>query len=117
MTISQRLFKLMDDKRLTQKELSDKLNVAQSTISSWKSNNTSPPPEMLISISEFLGVSVEFLLSGRDCEVETKDSPVIERQQNIFNNEHVWKTYMQLTEKEKLEVQVFILGKGETHEK
>ena len=61
MTISQRMFKLMDDKRLTQRELSKKLD-------------------------------------------------------NVFNNELVWKTYLKLTEKEKLEVQVFILGKGEAHE-
>ena len=116
MTISQRMFKLMDDKRLTQRELSKKLDIAQSTISSWKNNNTSPPPEMLISISEFLGVTVDFLLSGRESETSERVSERIEKQQDIFNNELVWKTYMKLTEKEKLEVQVFILGKGEAHE-
>ena len=116
MTISQRMFKLMDDKRLTQRELSKKLDIAQSTISSWKNNNTSPPPEMLISISEFLGVTVEYLLSGRESDNVETVTACVEKQHDIFNNELVWKTYMKLTEKEKLEVQVFILGKGEAHE-
>lgn len=110
------MFKLMDDKRLTQRELSKKLDIAQSTISSWKNNNTSPPPEMLISISEFLGVTVEYLLSGRELDSIETVTARVEKQHDIFNNELVWKTYMKLTEKEKLEVQVFILGKGEAHE-
>ena len=117
MTISQRIFKLMDEKRLTQKELSNRLNIAQSTISSWKSNNTSPPPELLMSISEFLGISIEYLLSGRESDAVKISESYVEKQHDIFNNELVWKTYLTLTEKEKLEVQVFILGKGEAHEK
>lgn len=116
MTISQRMFKIMDDKRLTQKELSRKLDIAQSTISSWKSNNTSPPPEFLMSISDFLGITVEYLLSGRDSDNQKITEASVEKQHDIFNNELVWRTYMKLTEKEKLEVQVFILGKGEAHE-
>ena len=116
MTISQRMFKLMDDKRLTQRELSKKLDIAQSTISSWKNNNTSPPTELLLPISEFLGVSIEYLLSGQESDHPKIAESIIENQLNVFNNELVWKTYLKLTEKEKLEVQVFILGKGEAHE-
>lgn len=116
MTISQRMFKLMDDKRLTQRELSKKLDIAQSTISSWKNNNTSPPTELLLSISEFLGVSIEYLLSGQESERQKRDETIVENQSNVFNNDLVWRTYLNLTEKEKLEVQVFILGKGEAHE-
>jgi hypothetical protein len=71
---------------------------------------------MLISISEFLGVTVEYLLSGREIDNVETVTACVEKQRDIFNNELVWKTYMKLTEKEKLEVQVFILGKGEAHE-
>ncbi len=49
-------------------------------------------------------------------QVITDESKIETQITNPFGSELVWKTYLTLTEKEKLEFAVFILGKGEAHE-
>lgn len=66
MTISQRIFKILEEKHLSQKELARYAGLSPAAISSWKSKNTSPSSEKLVKISEFLGVSVYFLLTGME---------------------------------------------------
>lgn len=72
--------------------------------------NAYPTAEKIPKIAECLGVSISELYGLTDeGRIETQPN-------NPFGSELVWKTYMTLTEKEKLEVQVYILGKGEAHE-
>ena len=64
MTISQRIFLVMKENGITQKELSEATGIGQSTISDWKRKGTNPSSEKIIPIAEALGVSVEFILGG-----------------------------------------------------
>ena len=52
---------------MTQKQLSEKLYVARSTISSWEVGRTYPDIETLIQISELFSVSFDYLL-GQDLQ-------------------------------------------------
>ena len=58
MTISQRIFALLREKKLSQKELSEYTGISPAAISSWKSKGTN------VKISEFLDVDVYYLLTG-----------------------------------------------------
>ncbi|MCQ2463435.1 MAG: DUF2157 domain-containing protein [Clostridia bacterium] len=49
---------------MTQNELSEKLFVSRQTVSSWESGRTQPDIEMLVKLSEALGVSIEELIYG-----------------------------------------------------
>ena len=40
MTVSQRIFTILDEKKMTQKEFSEKTGIPQSTISDWRKKNT-----------------------------------------------------------------------------
>lgn len=51
---------------LTQKELSEILQVSQQTISLWESNATYPNAKDLILISKHFGVSADYLLGMDD---------------------------------------------------
>ena len=62
MTISQKLFMILDKKHISQKSLADSIGVPASTVSARKNNNSSPPIEKLIDISKVLDVPVEVML-------------------------------------------------------
>jgi transcriptional regulator with XRE-family HTH domain len=59
---SSRLKDLRNEKRLTQKELAESLNLTHSTISKYERNDLEPSNEILLSISNFFDVSIDFLL-------------------------------------------------------
>ena len=64
MIISEKIFKLMKDKGMTQKEFAQKTGIAPSTISDWKRKKTNPIAEKIMIICEVLNVTPEELLSG-----------------------------------------------------
>ena len=57
MIISERVFKLMSEKGVSQLELADKTGIAQSTISDWKRKGTNPSADKIMAICEALDVS------------------------------------------------------------
>ena len=61
---------LRKDRRLTQKQLADKLNISKSTLGHYEQGVSLPPPQLLISIAEFFHVPVDYLLGRCTCKVE-----------------------------------------------
>ena len=66
MTIGERILQLLKDKGLKQKDLASHLNTKPSTVNGWNQPNRNPSSELIIPICEFLGVSPEFLLTGKE---------------------------------------------------
>ncbi len=64
MTIGQRIFYLLDEKKMTQKEFSDRTGIATTTISDWRKKNTNPGSDKIMSICAALEVAPEYLLAG-----------------------------------------------------
>ncbi|MBQ6589327.1 MAG: helix-turn-helix transcriptional regulator [Butyrivibrio sp.] len=64
MTIGQRIFHLLEEKHMTQKEFSNKTGIATTTISDWRKKNTNPGSDKVMVICAALGVTPEYLLSG-----------------------------------------------------
>ena len=42
MTVNQRIFKILDERKMIQKEFSERTGIPQSTISDWRKKNTNP---------------------------------------------------------------------------
>ncbi|MBQ7148174.1 MAG: helix-turn-helix transcriptional regulator [Pseudobutyrivibrio sp.] len=57
MIISERLFKAMEDKGMTQLEFSAATGIAQSTISDWKRKKTNPAADKIMVICDALDIS------------------------------------------------------------
>ncbi len=74
MTISERIFDLLEKRGMSQKEFSDKTGIAQSTISDWKRKKTNPVSEKILIICEVLDVSPYELLGGTE-EKGTRSNP------------------------------------------
>lgn len=60
--IGNRLKELREGLNLLQKELADKLNLTQQTISLYESNKREPDFEIVEKIADFFDVSVDYLL-------------------------------------------------------
>lgn len=62
------LAELRRERALTQEQLAEKLGTSNKTISRWENGNYMPPVEMLVLISEFYGVSINEIISGKRLE-------------------------------------------------
>ena len=66
MTISERIFNLLEERGMSQKEFSEKTGIAQSSISDWKRKKTNPVSEKILIICDVLGVTPYELLGATE---------------------------------------------------
>lgn len=66
MTINERLFKLMSDKKIKQIELANALGIKQQIVNKWKTRGTDPAMEYLPQICAVLDISWEYLVTGEN---------------------------------------------------
>ena len=69
-TVSDRIFELLKERKMSQKEFSQKTGIAESTISDWKKKRTNPVSDKILIICEVLNVTPYNLLSGAEAEVQ-----------------------------------------------
>lgn len=58
--------KLLDEKKLKNSDVSRATGVSNMTLSDWKRGKTTPKTETMRKIASFLGVSVEYLMTGEE---------------------------------------------------
>ena len=73
MTVGERVLQLIKDRGLTQKEVSVRTGIPQSTISEWRSRKINPGSEKIMILAEVLNVDAAYLLSG--CEGKRYSRP------------------------------------------
>jgi transcriptional regulator with XRE-family HTH domain len=69
-TFGQRFQRLRKQKGLTQEQIAEKVNISPQAVSKWENDLTAPDINILLELSEILGVTVDILL-GKVNEVET----------------------------------------------
>ena len=74
MIISERIFYIMEQKNMSQLELSRRTGIATSNISDWKKKKTNPKADCLLSICDALDITPEQLLTGKGIDPEYKDT-------------------------------------------
>ena len=65
MIISERIFKIIKEKNITQAEFAKRVGIATSTVSEWKKKKTNPSADKIMDICAALEVTPEELLTGR----------------------------------------------------
>ena len=65
-TVSDRIFELLKERKMTQKEFAQRTGIAESSISDWKKKRTNPVSDKILIICEVLDVSPYELLSGAE---------------------------------------------------
>lgn len=69
-----RIKKLRTDKKLTLDGLANELNINKSRIGMWENNGTVPRDDVLIELSKYFDVSIDYLLGNDKMEDKKPDS-------------------------------------------
>ncbi|MDA9460459.1 hypothetical protein B835_335 [Enterococcus mundtii 3F] len=72
MVMPERIQHLRKTKGLSQEELADTMGVSRQAVSKWESGQSTPDLEKIILMSEFFGVTTDYILKGIET-VENKD--------------------------------------------
>ena len=65
MIISERIFKILKDKNMSQNAFAKQAGLAGSTVSDWKTKKTNPSADKIMDICRVLEVTPEQLLTGK----------------------------------------------------
>lgn len=65
-TISDKIFELLKEKGMSQKQFAQRTGIAESSISDWKKKRTNPVSDKILIICEVLDVTPYELLSGAE---------------------------------------------------
>lgn len=68
MNVTQRIFAIATEKRITLTELAEKIGISYGTVASWKRRGTQPPADKITTIAQALDVPVSCLLEGTEIE-------------------------------------------------
>ncbi len=68
MNINAKIFDLIKERRMTQKEFSQRTGIPQSTISDWKGKDLNPSANKILKICEVLEVTPYELLGSEDAD-------------------------------------------------
>lgn len=82
MTVSQKIFILLDEKNMSQKEFAERTGISQSTISDWKRKKTNPSAEKIMKICEVLQVTPYELLE--ESSIRPVDGIVLSAEETIL---------------------------------
>lgn len=66
MTVSERIFYLLQKQGKRQSDLARALRVRPTTVSEWKNGRREPSSVHYIQLAEYFGVSLDYLIAGRD---------------------------------------------------
>lgn len=64
MIISERIFAMLSEKGISQKDFSERTGISQSTVSDWKRKKTNPASDKIMLICDVLNITPYELLSG-----------------------------------------------------
>lgn len=94
MTLGEILVNLRKKKGLSQEQLAEELNLTRQTISKWELNQSSPDIHYLVQLSNFFGVSTDYLIKGGEVNPDAKhDTKVVGK--NVNNvNAYKWCFYL-----------------------
>ena len=70
MIISERIFKILKEKNMSQNEFAKRVGLASSTISDWKTKKTNPSANKIMDICAVLEVTPEQLLTGKGIDAD-----------------------------------------------
>ena len=85
MTISEKIFSILSEKGISQKDFSEKTGISQSTISDWKRKGTNPAADKIIVICNALNISVYQLLDeSRDNKGNEIDYVILSKESEEY---------------------------------
>ena len=72
-TLGNKIQKLRKERKMTQEELAEKLNVTSQAVSKWETDNSYPDITILVKLADIFGCSVDELLGREKNETKILD--------------------------------------------
>ena len=72
--MADRIQYLRKSKGISQEELADKVGVSRQAVSKWESEQSTPDLEKIIIMSDFFGVTTDYILKGIEPDLKTVQS-------------------------------------------
>ena len=86
MIISERIFKILNEKHMSQSVFAKKVGLSGSTISDWKTKKTNPSSDKIMRICEVLEVTPEQLLTGKGIDEDCDQTPESDKEGFVITN-------------------------------
>lgn len=84
--------KCRKEKKLTQAQLAEKLNITDRAVSKWETGKSIPDSSIMLELCEILGITVNELLSGEEINMVTNSSQLYDFYMGyIFSKYHFGK--------------------------
>lgn len=71
--IVKRITQICEEKRIVRKSVSEALGLPDNCFSNWSARGTVPAGDICLRIADYLGVSVEWLISGKESELTPEE--------------------------------------------
>ena len=91
MTFGERLYELRKEKNVSQEELAELLDVSRQSISKWENDKAYPEMTRLLFMSEYFGVSLDYLMRGTEINENTQDTNIDFKAKNMLL---LWNTFI-----------------------
>ncbi|MCR5125090.1 MAG: helix-turn-helix domain-containing protein [Treponema sp.] len=65
-TFALKINEILDDKGLKRSDLVNNLKIPEATVRSWFNRESMPSVDFAVKVADFLGVSVEYLVTGKE---------------------------------------------------
>lgn len=72
MTVAERIINLIDSNNVKQKDFALAIGTKEQTVSAWRKRGSNPSVDLIVPISRFFDISVEYILTGENA---TKSAP------------------------------------------
>lgn len=76
MNFGVRIYELRHNAGLSQEKLADKLNISRQSVTKWEKNDSLPDIENLLELSQIFGVSIDYLIKGRNKYAKSENSSI-----------------------------------------
>ena len=71
--IAEKIKKLRNDKRLTQTDLANRLDVSRSAVNAWEQGTNNPTLNYAVELAEIFEVSIDYLIGGSDNKIDISE--------------------------------------------
>ena len=80
----ERIFYLLNEKKMEQKEFASKIGVSENVVSTWRTGRTKSYSRYLSKIAEVLNTTPEYLLTGQERQKEITGNPTWDAAKELF---------------------------------
>ena len=110
MEFNNKLYELRKQKRFSQEELANRLNVSRQTISKWEVGESTPDMENLVAISELFEISLDELVLNKVPEEADTSAQVVKSEFYSDIKENVLTDENRKKAKKGLKIAAIVLG-------